>query len=77
MRIVLSASEMQCLQEPVNGEGGFQMLLRGFQEKLQDNGTLDLSADELEKIRRYAHDYKSGGYENKLKAIFEKHYGIL
>ena len=77
MVIVLSSSEKQRLMEPVNGEGGFQSLLRGLQQKLQADGHLNLSVDDLEKIPRYARKYKQGGYEDKLKAIFGNHLGIL
>jgi hypothetical protein len=38
-------------------------------------GKLVISADDLEKISRYAF-YDEGGYEDRLRRIFELHLGI-
>jgi hypothetical protein len=64
-------------QDPATaGDGGFQNFLVSLQERLR-RGTkeLKLSDDDLEKIPRYAFDYKQGGWEERLKAIFGRELG--
>ncbi len=57
-------------------EGGFQGFLVSLQERVNESSaTLDLTESDLEKIPRYAFDYGNGGWENRLKAIFERHLG--
>lgn len=38
-------------------------------------GQLNLSADDLEKLPRYAFDYGNGGWESRLVAVFGRHLG--
>lgn len=58
-------------QDPATGsDGGFQSLMVLLQKKLKVEITL--SADELEKIPRYAFDYNNGGWESRLKKIFSR-----
>lgn len=79
MQVTLTAIEMSELlkQDPsTRSDGGFQALLVGLQDKLnKTTGKLSLSADELEKIPRYAFDYKNGGWEDRLKGIFARELG--
>jgi hypothetical protein len=74
MLVTLTASEMSALlkQDPSRkNRGGWQRLLVTLQEKLsRPDGSLNLSAKDLERIPRYAFDYKNGGWENYLKTVF-------
>jgi len=58
------------------GNGGWQNLLVKLQTQLNIN-TLQIDVDDadLEKIPRYAFDYGNGGWEGRLKGIFERHLG--
>jgi hypothetical protein len=58
------------------GDGGFQSLLVGLQSKL-NGGSMEilLSAQEMERIPRYAFDYENGGWETRLVKIFSRTLG--
>ena len=79
MQITLNAGEMGRLfkQDPATkGDGGWQRLLVELQEKADPStGVIDLDGDDLEKIPRYAFDYKNGGWEDTLIAIFSRTLG--
>ncbi len=76
MDIVLNQNEKAVLLRPVSGTGGYQNLLRGLRRKLdRQSGQLRLSANDLERIPRYAFDYGNGGWEDRLKSIFARHLG--
>ena len=54
----------------VAGEGGFQELMRRLQRGL--NGlSLYVEDEDMPKIRRYAEDYKEGGFEDRLKPLLD------
>jgi len=71
--IQLNAGEIAELMRPVEVGGGFQGLIRRLQNQLK--GQLTLDDDDLEVISRYAFDYGNGGYEQRLRAIFERTLG--
>jgi len=79
MEIILNQTEMEVLfrQDPATKrDGGFQ----GFLVRLQNNtnrstGRLILTSQDLERIPRYAFDYGNGGWEGRLKNIFQRHLG--
>ncbi|HSC18554.1 MAG TPA: hypothetical protein VLC74_06540 [Rhizomicrobium sp.] len=77
--VVLNAAEMAELerQDPATeGNGGWQSLLIELQGKLdRHSGALPLSESDLERIPRYAFDYRNGGWENRLKKIFARTLG--
>ncbi len=79
MLITLNAAEIDRLfkQDPATKtDGGWQKLLVSLQEKVDTTtGEIDLDADDLEKIPRYAFDYKQGGWEDTLIAIFSRTLG--
>ena len=54
--------------------GGFQALLVSLQERVKDN-KLDLNIADRERIARYAHDYRSGGWQGRLRKIFGRTLG--
>ncbi len=63
-------------QDPeTRGGGGFQALLVGLQERVTQDRRLDLNLTDRERIARYAHDYKSGGWQGRLRRIFGRTLG--
>ena len=79
MNIMLNSAEVAVLfrQDPATaGDGGFQSLLVRLQGECdQTTGKMLLSGDDLEKIPRYAFDYKNGGWEDRLMSIFRRSIG--
>jgi cellulose biosynthesis protein BcsQ len=75
--VKLEQQEIYALEEQdpqSRAGGGFQALLVSLQEKLKD-GVLNLSLSDRERIARYAHDYRSGGWQGRLKTIFGRTLG--
>ena len=67
----LNREEMEELDRPVRGSGGFQSLMKRLQTQLnRGTGTIHLTADDLDDIRRLAFDYEQGGFEDRLVSIF-------
>jgi hypothetical protein len=79
MIVILDQQEISALfrQHPATkDDGGFQGLLVSLQERIdRATGRINLTVDDLEKIPRYAFDYKNGGWENRLIAIFSRTLG--
>lgn len=74
--VVLDAAERQELLRETAGRGGYQGLIEALQAKLNAvTGALVLTDDDLERIPRYAFDYGNGGFEGRLRKIFERHLG--
>jgi hypothetical protein len=56
--------------------GGFQAFLVGLQQKVdRETGRAELTISDREKIARYAHDYKGGGWQGRLRKIFGRSLG--
>ena len=64
-------------QDPAtSGDGGFQSLLVSLQERVdRTTSELHLSDNDLERIQRYAYDYKQGGWQDRLERIFCRELG--
>jgi hypothetical protein len=78
MKVKLNATEKASLfQQPpsTKGRGGYQSLLVGLQERVDDHDAIDLTAKDLERIPRYAFSYGNGGWEDQLTTIFSRHLG--
>ena len=79
MQIRLDEIEMESLlrQDPDGRKnGGFQNLLVGFQDRLnKSTGHITLTEHDIDQIRRYAFEYKTGGFQNRLATIFARHLG--
>ena len=79
MDIVLNVAEMEMLfrQDPATeSDGGFQGLLIRLQNNTDPaTGALTLFPEDLERIQRYAFDYGNGGWEARLRSMFERHLG--
>lgn len=68
MTIVLTAAEVEQLRRPVNGQGGWQSLLRRLQSRLVGS-TLTLSPSDLARIRKYRDSYGTGGWQTRLSFL--------
>ncbi len=64
-------------QDPSTGQdGGWQGLLTRLQRKVdRASGRLELDAQDLEQIPRYAFTYGNGGWEDRLLGIFGRTLG--
>ena len=66
----LNEREAEALMRKVNGQGGFQSLLRAMQKAYdRRTGTLTLTADQIERINRYTQQYGAGGFEDRLDGV--------
>ena len=68
IRLELGPEAISALRRPVNGEGGFQSLLRALQQQLTGND-LVLTPDLIEKIARYVDRYGHGGFQGRLDTV--------
>lgn len=77
--VTLTENEIEELlkQDPSTAkDGGFQSLLVKLQGKLnRTTGFIHLDDDDLTRIPQYAFKYGNGGWETRLKAIFERTLG--
>jgi hypothetical protein len=77
--IVLDPQEIAVLdRQPAStkANGGWQNLMVTLQQKLdRATGRLTLTIRDIERIRRYAFNYGNGGWENRLRAIFQRTLG--
>ncbi len=77
--IVLNRTEIQelLIQNPATEkDGGWQSLVVGLQKRTnKTTGHLTLTASDIEQIHRYAFGYTKGGWQARLKTIFERHLG--
>ena len=79
MVVRLTGAERQALlqQDPkTKSLGGFQAFLVNLQKKVQgDTNRLVLTMRDRERIARYAHDYRGGGWQARLRKIFGRTLG--
>jgi hypothetical protein len=76
--VELTDDELEALrgQDPeTRGGGGFQALLVALQERIKGKRRLELTISDRERIARYAHDYRSGGWQGRLRKIFGRTLG--
>jgi hypothetical protein len=76
--VTLEPEERKSLfkQDPASkGGGGFQAFLVGLQQRVQDDSKIELTVRDRERIARYAHDYKGGGWQGRLRRIFGRSLG--
>lgn len=73
--ITLNQDEVALLNEPITGRGGFQSLLATFRQKVQPGGELELTDEEIAKIRQYRNEYGDGGWQERLDKIFGRTLG--
>ncbi len=79
MYVILNAAEIAGIdrQDPSREkDGGYQGLLVRFQKRIdRSTGGLELTPDDLRRIQAYAFAKSGGGWENQLKAAFERTLG--
>jgi hypothetical protein len=79
MTVVLNSTEIAELDRQhvsTKGDGGWQRLIVTLQTRLdRTTGRLVFNDGDLERISRYAFDYGSGGWENRLQKIFGRTLG--
>lgn len=73
IHITLNRKELQSLNRPINGCGGFQGLLATLRYRAGNSGVLTLTDTELGRINRYAFRYSNGGWQGRLTSIFGRH----
>lgn len=75
LQIQLNAEERAELAKQVVGQGGFQGMMKRLRQRAAISGKLTLDDEEVSKIGRYAFYEGGGGYENRLKTIFQRTLG--
>jgi hypothetical protein len=79
MFITLDEDERAALfeqPEETKHRGGFQAFLVGLQKRVEpETNRLKLTVSDRERIARYAHDYKGGGWQTRLRKIFGRTLG--
>lgn len=68
LTVRLTAEELEKISRPVIGQGGMQSLLRKLQTQLEGD-RLSMTADQVEQIVRYAQNYGSGGFQERLQGV--------
>lgn len=73
IRIALNDTQIEALNKPLNGTGGFQSLINKLRRKAGNSGIVELNDAEVGRINRYAFRYDNGGWQRRLEAIFGEH----
>lgn len=70
MRVIISLTqeEIDRLQRPIHGVGGFQSLLERLQARLRGSN-LELTLEDVERIGRYVNEYGEGGFQGRLEGV--------
>lgn len=68
----LTQAERAELEKDVNGQGGYQILLRELQDQIQTDGSLTLDDEQLGRVVRMCR-YGSGGFQGRLRSAFRLH----
>jgi hypothetical protein len=79
LSVTLNPTELEILfrQAPhTKNDGGWQQLLVALESRTnKTTGALTLTPAILDRIQRYAFDYGNGGWETRLRGIFERNLG--
>ena len=67
----LTEDELELLSRPVEGQGGFQDILKLMQSRLQGD-QLSVSGTEAERIVRYVEEYGVGGFQERLSPLADR-----
>lgn len=65
----LLPSELSVIRRPIAGQGGMQSFLRELRPRIQEDGSLSLTAAEVKRVRRYAEEYGEGGFQERFRLI--------
>ncbi|MFQ6060546.1 MAG: hypothetical protein ACE5KV_04495 [Thermoplasmata archaeon] len=77
-KLRLTEEEYEIIVRPVEGQGGFQSLLRTIQSRLSqptleglEERAFYLSYDEMERLQRYSEQYGEGGFQQRLRVLLD------
>ena len=68
---MLTPAQVDFLQRPLRGQGGYQSLLARLQGNL-DGNILRLTRTDCERVVRYATQYGEGGFQTRLQSIIQQ-----
>jgi death-on-curing protein len=71
LTVHLEAEEIALLMRPVRGQGGWNSLLRGLQQRVDHAGDLDLMPLDIQRIRAYAEHHGVGGFQSRLRPVLD------
>jgi len=69
VRIELNVDALEALPRPVNGQGGFQSLLREIQQQLSGGNVLVMTPSLVERVARHVDQYGDGGFQGRLEYV--------
>ena len=72
LTLSLTPDQVEYLDLPVCGQGGFQILLALLQDRRRGRNQLTLTRSDCEKVVRYSKDYGQGGFQERLRSIVEE-----
>lgn len=73
----LTREEIQELDRPARGQGGFQTFMKRLQSQLNHaTSTIHLTDGDIADIQHHAFDYEQGGFQDRLGAIFGRSLGL-
>jgi hypothetical protein len=67
--VKLRSEDLTVIRRPVEGKGGMQSFLRALIPRIGEDGTLALSREEIDRVRKYAKDYGEGGFQERFRLI--------
>ena len=74
---ILNDQEMEELNVPVTGIGGFQAMMRKLQGGLnRETGEITVSDEDVDRLRRYCTQYGQGGWQDRLARVFHRVLGL-
>lgn len=74
--VTLTTTEADLIRQPVEGEGGFQGLMRDLQTRLRPDGTIRLDGKMIRRIREgMSHADGAGGFQGRLRGAFARSIG--
>jgi hypothetical protein len=76
-RVSLSKNERKELFQVDRSQrehGGFQRFLVGLQDRINQQGVLELSETDIDFILRHGRQASKGGFQGRIRKIFEKHF---
>ena len=68
MTVSLDKNEVEVLMKPVNGQGGFQNLVRKLQTRVRGRRVW-FTPDEVVTLHRYVTNTGSGGFQGRLSPL--------
>ena len=67
--VTLTPAEVAIVTRTIVGLGGHQGLLLRLVPRIGRDGRLELTADDVVRVRSYATSYGNGGYQDRFRAI--------